>query len=143
VYFDDLSSQLLAPPPIITSSAGVSYSANCQPPNLPGGETVDPDFVNTYCAQSNSPQSHNGVQPGEWVQIAYTLVSPATFDSVIAALDAGTYRVGVHVTAFADGGSVSGINNPPTGVPEPTTLLLVSGGLGLLSLTRRRRSRHG
>jgi len=48
----------------------------------------------------------------------------------------GTVRAGVHVIAFADGGSVSLVNEP---VPEPSTALLLAAGLAGLAALRSRR----
>jgi hypothetical protein len=123
VYFDDTVPALLGTPGTITESAGVSFSANCSPGNLPGGDSIG--FVTSYCADSDSPVQPMGVNPGEWLKISYTLQAGAVFDRVIDALNNSAYRVGVHVQGFSSGGSESAI----TGVPEPSSLLLLGTGL--------------
>ncbi len=137
VYFNDLLPPLLGLPSIITFSTGVSFSAGCSPADLPGGNTYG--FTTSYCADSNSPTQPNGVNSGEWLNIAYTLQDSATIDDVIAAIDSGDYRVGIRVQGFDSGGSEGGIVRGR--VPEPSTLLFVMSGLFLLPVARRRLAR--
>lgn len=130
VYFSDLVPQLLSTPAYITSSVGVQFSAGCTPGNLPGGTPYG--FSTSYCADSDSPVQPMGVNPGEWLNIAYTLQGGATFDTVLAAIYAGDYSVGIHTQGFASGGSESSVAR----VPEPPALLLV-GTAALLAFRRR------
>jgi len=132
VYFDDLAPPVLGNPSLITYSSGVSFSAGCSPANLPSGQ--DYSFSSSYCADSNNPTQPMGVNPGEWLNIEYTLQSGAGFDDVIAAVETGDYRIGVRVQGFDDDGSEAGINR----IPEPTSLLLVTTGLFLVPVFRRR-----
>lgn len=138
VYFSDLSPALLGLPSYFTSSSGVSFSAGCSPGNLPGGGGSF-GFVTSYCADSDAPVQKNGVNPGEWLNIQYTLQGGASFADVVESLNNGTYRVGVHVQGFANGGSESGVLDPVP-VPEPSTLILSGMGIaGLVARMRRRR----
>src|SRR3954471_8222599 len=138
VYFDDTLPALLGTPGTIAQSAGVSFSANCAPGNLPGGSPIG--FSSNYCADSNSPVQPMGVNPGEWLRLTYTLQGTATLDQVLAAMTDGSYRVGVHVQGFATGGSESALAAPRS-VPEPATCLLFGTGLITLGrLGRRRRA---
>jgi hypothetical protein len=136
VYFNDLMPPLLGSPAYITSSSGVSFSADCSPPNLPGGQ--DYGFTTSYCADSNTPTQPMGVNPGEWLSIAYTLQGDSTLANVIAALISGTYRVGLRIQGFASGGSESGINGPPRQVTEPSVLALMGIGLLIIGMRLRR-----
>ena len=137
IYFQD-PIPLLGALYSISSSAGVSYTSNCNPNNLPGGAPLG--FTTTYCAERSGNQQ-TGVNPGESVTIIYTLQSGYDLDDVLAAINDGSYRMGLHVIGFADRGSVSGIDTPNTSVPEPTSLLFVTTGLllGGLGLNRRRK----
>jgi PEP-CTERM motif len=141
VYFDDAVPALLGLPGTITESSGVKFSAGCTPGNLPGGTLIG--FSTDYCADSNSPVQPNGVNPGEWLRLTYTLQPNTTLAQVLAALDSGQYRVGIHVQGFADGGSVSGVAGPPPApVPEPASLIMVGTGFMALARFARRQSRR-
>ena len=133
VYFDD-PPPLLGAPGLIASSSGVTFNAGCSPGNLPGGSPYG--FTTAYCADSDSPVQPNGVNPGEWLQLSYTLQGGATLADVLNAIAAGTFSVGIHVQGFESGGSEAGILNP---VPEPASMVLLGSGAIAAALSRRRR----
>lgn len=135
VYFDDGPPALLGLPGLIATSSGVSFSAGCSPGNLPGGSPYG--FSTTYCADSNSPTQFNGVNPGEWLRLSYTLQGDATLAAVLNAISNGDFRVGIHVQGFSNGGSEAGIINPQP-VPEPASLVLLGSG-AVAAFVRRRR----
>lgn len=138
IYFSDLLPAILGTPLLITDSgAGVSFRSGCNPGRLPGGQPYG--FTSSYCAESTAPTQPMGVNPGEWLNIGYTLLGGATLQDVVGAIIEGDYRVGIHVQGFAGGGSESAITAHR--VPEPGTLLLLGAGTILLPLTRRLRVR--
>jgi MYXO-CTERM domain-containing protein len=131
IYFDD--GTLLGIASII-SGPGTSFSQGASPPDLPGGNTASPPFETTagFLSDSDPPTSGNGVGPGEVVAIIFDLQSGGTFADVLAELADGRLRAGLHVIAFASGGSESLVN-----VPEPGTFVLALLGLGALAARRR------
>jgi len=146
VYWDDQSGALGAMGPI-SVSAGVAFSQGANPGNLPGGSTIGFSVSPTGAsADSNSGRPGvmaNGVNPGEWLTIIWTLVAGVSFNDVIAALDlggdqSGSLRVGIHVQGFSNGGSESFVNTTPAPVPVPAAGLLLAGAIGALALSRRR-----
>lgn len=142
VYWDDQAG-VLGSMGAITSSSGVSFSNGASPPNLPAGQNIG--FSATGSADSNPPVQPNGVNPGEWLTIVWSLISGATYSDVLAALDlggdqSGSLRIGLHVQGFANGGSESFVNGtPPAPVPVPAAGLLLLGALGGLAAMRRKK----
>jgi len=137
IYLDDASGLLASLDSIVDSGSGVSFSENATPPDLPGGNTIS--FSADYSADSDSPVATNGVNPGEWVGLYFTPEVNQTIADIIAALDDDTLRAGIHVQAFADGGSESFVTGEvPAPVPEPSTLLLLGIALTGLALFRKR-----
>jgi len=132
VYFDDGSLLQLA---TVIDGAGVDFAQNAAPPNLPGANNASPPFQITagFSADANPPAQPNGVNPGEWLKIIFTLQSGQTIADVYAELADGRLRTGLHVQGFSNGGSESFVNN----VPAPAGLSLL--GLAGLAAVRRRR----
>jgi hypothetical protein len=137
VYFDD--GALLGIAVIDNSCSGVSFSQYATPHDLPGGNNLSPPFQTTtgFSADSDPPVQPNGINPNEWLGITFDLKAGETYDDVIGNLASGELRIGIHVQGFANCGSESFVNNGV--VPEPTTVTLLSAGLGIVTLLRKRR----
>ncbi len=151
IYFDfgATPNYLLTLPSIPASSAGVSFSLGASPPNLPGGTSYG--FTADVAMDSDSPVQLNGINPGEWLEVHFSLASGGTFADLLAELnaaDSSILRVGLHVQGFPNGGSESFINGGEsvtpvfTPVPEPTTIALLGAGLAGFGFTRRRNRRQ-
>ena len=141
VYFDDAKPAYFQTTiTSIQNGTGVSFTPDATPSNLPGGTGVG--FVSDISADSTSPISVNGVNPGEMLGIVLTLKSGKTFSSVISALQSTALRIGIHVQAFANGGSESFVNTTtPHLVPEPSSLMLAGMALAGVFIGRRRLQR--
>ena len=129
IYFDWSSTALALTPGVITSSAGVSFAWGATPTNLPGGNTIA--FVSDLGADSNVPTQPSGVNPSEWLKIAFN----GSYADLVAGLDSSNLRIGIHAQGFADGGSESMVVR----VPEPKTVALMLVGLLLMHFAVRRR----
>jgi len=133
------------------SSGGVSFSEGASPPHLPG----DGAFTLTYGVavigdiDADPPGGGgNGIDPGEWISVLYTLRNDlpgpsvyATFSDVITGLEDHTIAVGLKAQGFPFGGpedSEAFYNNGV--IPAPGAVLLGSIGVALVGWLRRRRA---
>ena len=133
VYFDD-DVPLLDFADTFIYTGTVAYSEGAAPPILPAGNLVS--FTTNYAYDSDPKVQPNGVNPEESLGILFNYVG-VDFGTVLAALNAGTMDIGIHVQGFADGGSESFVTTAP--VPEPATILLIGTGLvGLVATGRRK-----
>ena len=129
IYFDWASSAFALGQGVLTDSgAGVSFSWGASPGNLPGGAAIG--FSADLATDSNNPTQPMGVNPGEWLNIAFN-----TQANLITGLDSGDLRVGIHTQGYAGGGSESLVVSP---IPEPETYAMLLIGLTGLVLARRR-----
>ncbi|MDX2131590.1 MAG: hypothetical protein SFY69_06035 [Planctomycetota bacterium] len=131
VYFDDGTLLGIA---TILNGAGVNFALGASPANLPGGNTLTPQFDATagFSADANNPAPANGVNPGEELTIVFNLINGKTYADTIAAMNGAVdLRVGIHVQAFGNGQSESFVT------PAPGAAVLA--GLGGLLAARRRR----
>jgi hypothetical protein len=109
--------------------------------NLPSGNTVgfyaDPELN----IGAENPPPKDGINAvielddpsdEEWVKVTFELEADRAFEDIIAELNNGSGRVGMHLIAFADDSSEGAVTTP-----EPATLCIL--GLGGLVLIRKRK----
>jgi hypothetical protein len=132
IAFDDDDLLLDGSSLVIFNGPGVIMVNNGNT-NIPAANNATPPFVATYgVARQNQGGVNNGINVGEFVSLTYTLTGSNTYADLIAALDGGTYRAGLHVQGIAPQGGSEAYVNIPRSVPEPSTIALA--GLGMLGL---------
>jgi len=146
IYFDDGTMPVLATPMGLVGSTGVSFSQNATPPNLPGANGAVPPFNTTIglSADSNPPVSANGINAAsEWLELTLNLVSGKSFADVIADLNSGDLRIGMHIQSIGTTrGSDSYVNGRPSfgpPIPAPAAIAVFGVALAGLGLALRRR----
>jgi hypothetical protein len=117
----DNSTVLKSAGAITDSGAGVDFSQSTKALNLAAGNTVN--FVSDFSFKANTPVSQLGVNPSEWVSITFDLNSGKTLQSLIDDMRSGALRFGMHVQAFANGGSEAFVNTPKVIVPPPPVVV--------------------
>jgi hypothetical protein len=126
VYFDDDSS-LLDEILSLDEGPGVSFHVGANPPNLPGGNTVG--FTSDFSIGPDAPVQPNGVNPNEYLDVLFSLETGALFSQVIADMESGALRIGIHVQGYTSEGSESFVTHNTNSIPEPATMLLLGSGL--------------
>lgn len=131
IYFDGNSSFFPAIPTIGDSSPEADFQVEFSPSNLPGGSEIG--FDADFALNATPPPTKNGMNPGEFIRCD---VAGADYATVLAGLESGDIRIGLHIISAGSNGadSFSFLNSP---VPEPSAALL--GSLGAMLLFRRRR----
>lgn len=140
-YFDALSASNL------TASSGVSFAVGATPSNLPGGNSVSPNFVATQnLSASDTGNNSTAIGANEWLDITFTLINNNTYSSIIGAItgdqpnsNGDFLRFGIQVQNAVGGNSAEYINGktgtvlpPPSDqnpVPAPPTAILALLGL--------------
>lgn len=142
VYWDDdtpLFSETIA-------SLPPGWSQPASPADLPGAGGAG--FVTgDLSTDADPPPSGNGWEPGESGSFTLTLLGGITFADVLAALDDGSLRMGIHLQGMDDGDgpttdfSDGFVSTPGDPVPEPATVAFMGIGLAGVALSRRRKVR--
>lgn len=115
--------------PAFFPSAGVSFE-NGSPPSLGGG-----GFLQLFGVERTSAGGvSNGMSNGETLGIQYQLSGVSTVAQVVAAINAGTFNIGLHIQQLDDEGSQKAVlGGGPPAVPDTgSTIALL--GLALIGL---------
>jgi hypothetical protein len=108
------------------------------PDNVPGAQNAPFQPFQTSdnkLAKAGPPPSHSGINPGEYMEVIFTLQTGKHFDDVIQAISRGlvgdidenSLRLAIHVIDFESGGSESFML-----VPLPGALAMGIVGLGAI-----------
>ena len=151
IYFDD--GALLDNMEYVVNSDGVEFSPGAHPKNFPGANGMTPRFETTkgFSVDSDSPVSRNGIGPGEWLGVVFTLQNNITVEDVDRALLAGTFlapdvdpdgplaplnlRIGLHVQGLPDDDESDLYVQH---VPAPGAAIMCMLGLGCVGALNRK-----
>jgi hypothetical protein len=138
VFFDDdNNNRYLSAPSLYGTNIGqVSFSGGPSNDQLPQGGN---DFTTDY-AFSRNPGSGNAwaVQGGESFPVSFR----GNYDNIIAALDSGALRIGLHVQGLPNGQSDSYISTSSGNTqdtPEPLTMLAAGAAVGFGTMFKKQR----
>ena len=137
VFFDD--NGYLSEPSLYGSSSQVRFSGGASNDRLPQGGN---DFTTDY-AFSHQTGADNvfGIQGGE---ILGGLMFTGNYNNVIAALNSGALRVGLHVQGLPNGASdsyISSSSGNTQDTPEPLTMLAAGAAVGFGTMFKKQRER--
>ncbi len=97
---------------------GVDFSEDASPPNLPSPNCVIPSFgtLKLFSADADPPGPQNGISPGEYLGVVFSLVGSSTASEVLDGLANGVIRIGIKAQGFPGGGSESFVSNNTTAI---------------------------
>ncbi|MEG4393212.1 PEP-CTERM sorting domain-containing protein [Microcoleus sp. BROC3] len=140
VFFDDDNNNnyLSAPSLYGTNIGEVSFSGGASNDQLPQGGN---NFTTDY-AFSRNPGGGNGggLQGGERFPVSFR----GNYNNVIAALNSGALRIGLHVQGLPHGQSDSYISSSTSNTeatPEPLTMLAAGAAVGFGTMFKKQRAR--
>lgn len=145
IYFDDtglldsLSGIFSNPSLPGNNKLNVAFAEGGSPPNLPGGNQPGVNFDDDFRVSADNPAPFNGLGglDGEFLEIVFNLATGEDAASVIAALQDGSLRIGLHVISFpSDGESESFVT---TVVPVPAAFWLFASALGFMGIRSRKK----
>ncbi|WP_016878151.1 PEP-CTERM sorting domain-containing protein [Chlorogloeopsis fritschii] len=112
----------------VDNSAGVNFQFSTQ--NLSQSNHILGWDGTTFGARTQGGNA-NSVQPTESLGIQFN----GNYEDVLAAINSGTLKVGIHVGSLPGGASDSYVNTP---VPEPCTILGTGMAFGIGGLLKRK-----
>lgn len=149
IYFDDGS--LLGISTVVNSSGVTFVGGSASPGNLPGGNSINPNFSASAGFVADIGNGDGLNQASDSVLIVFNLINAKTVADTISALTLGltdggnseALRIGMHIRSIgANSQSDAYINNGHV-VPLPTAAWMgmsLLGGTGLFGFLRNRRA---
>ena len=139
VFFDDNGSLASSSDPWtnVNNVGQVGFSGGASKAQLPqGGNSFSTDYA---FLSDNGRGNEFGVQAGERLGLAFA----ASYNNVLAAVNSGELKIGLHVQALPYGASDSYISTN-TGntqnTPEPLTMLAAGAAVGFGALFKKQRA---
>jgi len=136
VFFDDNNNHLSGPSVNFSNIGQVGFSGGASNDQLPQGGN---NFTTDY-AFSRVPGVGNefGIQAGEQLGLSFV----ANYNNVIAALNDGTLKIGLHVQALPNGASDSYLSSSGNtqDTPEPLTMLAAGAAVGFGTMFKKQRA---
>jgi hypothetical protein len=136
VFFDDDFGHLSEPSLYGTNGSQVRFSggaSNAQLPQAGNGFTTDYAF-----SHQTGADNVFGIQAGE---ILGGLRFTGNYNNVIAALNSGELKIGLHVQGLPNGASDSYISSNTQDTPEPLTMLAAGAAVGFGTMFKKQRER--
>jgi hypothetical protein len=133
VFFDD-NGYLSAPSLYGTNVGEVSFSGGPSNDQLPQGGN---NFTTDYAFSRNLGSGNvGGIQGAESFPVSFR----GNYNNVIAALNSGALRVGLHVQGLPNGQSDSYISSNTQDTPEPLTMLAAGAAVGFGTMFKKQRA---
>ena len=123
----------------IEAGSDVQFHQETHPYELPGRQLLEPIFEadSQLTVSADVPAPHNGINPGQWLGLTFSLKADNTFSDVVGDLHSGALRIGMHIMGLPDGSSESAANAAIHSVPEPATIIMLGLGSSILLVRRR------
>ena len=136
VFFDDNNNHLSGPSVNFSNIGQVAFSGGASNDQLPqGGNNFTTDYAFSRVAGVGN---EFGIQAGERLGLSFV----ANYNNVIAALNDGTLKLGLHVQALPNGQSdsyISSSSGNTQNTPEPLTMLAAGAAVGFGTMFKKQR----
>jgi hypothetical protein len=136
VFFDDDNGYLSAPRANVNNVGQVAFTGGISNAQLPQGGN---NFTTDYAFSRVGPGNVFGIQAGEKLQLGFL----GNYNNVLAALNSGELKIGLHVQALPNGASDSYISSNggnTENTPEPLTMLAAGAAVGFGTMFKKQRA---
>ena len=121
------------------SGANVMFASGASPANLPGGTFTADYSADAEPGSGSSTLKANGVDAtGEWISFLVALGTSFDYSNLLTAIGEGSFNIGVHVQALADGDLSDSYE--VSAVPVPAAAWLFGTALFAFFATSRRKN---